>query len=99
MSAKLSSIVEPTPEASMAAPSKAAISHLQDLAKAYQAIAAKNAERMKAAITELTQVKTPVEFLALQQKLMTEAMDAAIADTTHIVKLTAGAFTASFKPS
>ena len=52
MSAKLSSIVEPTPEASMAAPSKAAISHLQDLAKAYQGIAAKNAERMKAAFSE-----------------------------------------------
>jgi hypothetical protein len=37
--------------------------------------------------------------MKLQQKFMTEAMNDAVADSAHIIKLTAAAFTAAFKPN
>jgi hypothetical protein len=78
--------------------SHAAIAHFRDLTSAYQRITAKNVEKLTASIAALTSVKEPAEFMKLQQKFMTEAMNEAVADSAHIIKLTAAAFTAAFKP-
>jgi hypothetical protein len=73
--------------------------HFRDLANAYQEISTKNVEKLTASISALSAVKQPAEFIQLQQKFMTEAMTSAIADSAHIVKLTAEAFTSAFKPA
>jgi len=78
--------------------SHASIAHFRELTTAYQSITAKNVEKLTASISALTAVKEPAEFMKLQQKFMTEAMNDAVADSAHIVKLTAAAFTAAFKP-
>jgi L-arabinose isomerase len=74
------------------------IAHVRDLATAYQEISTKNVEKLTASISALSAIKQPAEFIQLQQKLMTEAMNSAIADSAHIVRLTAEAFTTAFKP-
>ncbi len=76
----------------------ASIAGFVDLAKAYQAMATKNAERLSASLQALAHVKTPSEFLALQHKLIAESVESAVSDGTHIAKLTTGIFTAAFEP-
>lgn len=76
----------------------AAIAGFQELAKAYQALATKNAEKLTSSIQALATVKTPAEFAELQQKLVKEAVDAAVADSTKIAELTTSVFTAAFEP-
>jgi hypothetical protein len=83
---------------SLAKSGSAAIAGFQELAKAYQALATKNAERLTTSIQQLATVKTPTEFLELQRKLITEGVEAAVADSAHIAKLTTAAFTAAFEP-
>ena len=76
----------------------AAIAGLQELTNAYQALATKNAERLGASLQALAAVKSPTEFVALQGKLLSEAVDAAVKDGATIAKLTADVFTAAFEP-
>ena len=76
----------------------AAIAGFQELAKAYQALATKNAEKLTASIQALASVKSPEDFLSLQQKLVKEAVDAADADSSKIAELTTTVFTAAFEP-
>ena len=76
----------------------AAIAGFQELAKAYQALATKNAEKLTSSIQALATVKSPEEFVSLQQKLVKEAVDAAVADSTKIAELTSSVFTAAFEP-
>ena len=76
----------------------AAIAGFQELAKAYQALATKNAEKLTASIQALATVKSPEEFVSLQQKLVKEAVDAAVADSTKIAELTTSVFNAAFEP-
>ena len=76
----------------------AAIAGFQELAKAYQDLATKNADRLTASIQALAAVKTPTEFVELQQKLIKEAVDAAIADSKKISDLTTSVFNKSFEP-
>jgi hypothetical protein len=76
----------------------AAIAGFQELAKAYQELATKNAERLTASIQALSAVRTPAEFADLQRKLIAEGVDAAVNDGTNIAKLTAAVFTAAFEP-
>ena len=76
----------------------AAIAGFQELAKAYQALATKNAEKLTASIQALATVKSPEEFIALQQKLLKEGVDAAMADSTQIASLTSTVFKAAFEP-
>jgi len=78
--------------------SSAALAGVQELTKAYQSLATRNAEKMTASIKALAAVKTPVEFLELQRKLITEGVDAAVSDCGNIAKLTAAVFTAAFEP-
>jgi hypothetical protein len=82
----------------IASKNQAFIAHIRDLASAYQEISTRNAEKLTASISALSAVKQPAEFIQLQQKFMTEAMNSAITDSAHIVKLTAAAFASAFKP-
>ena len=76
----------------------AAIARFQELAKAYQELATKNAGRLTASLQALAHVKTPTEFVELQRKLIAEGVEAAVSDGSHIAKLTTAVFAASFEP-
>ncbi len=78
-----------------AAASRAAV---QELTKAYQDLATKNAKNLTAAIQGLSAVKNPAEFIQLQQKLIKEGVEAAVSDSHHIAQLTTAVFTAAFEP-
>lgn len=75
-----------------------ALAGFQELAKAYQSIASKNAEKLSASIQQLTAVKSPTEFITLQQKLIKEGFESALSDSNDIAKLTTAVFTAAFEP-
>ena len=76
----------------------AAVSGIESLAKAYQALAAKNVEKFSAAIQALSSVKTPVEFFEVQQKLVKDGFEAAVADSRAIAELTTSVLTSAFEP-
>jgi phasin family protein len=71
---------------------------VQELTKAYQELAAKNANNLTAAMQALAAVKSPTEFMELQQRLIKEGVAAAVSDGKHIAKLTTAVFTAAFEP-
>ena len=71
---------------------------IQELTKAYQELATKNAKNLTAAVQALSAVKSPTEFFDLQQKLIKDGVEAAVADSRHIAQLTTAVFTAAFEP-
>jgi hypothetical protein len=71
---------------------------LQELTKAYQELAVKNARNLTTAMEALAKVKSPSELIALQQKLMREGVEAAISDSQTIARLTSAMFAAAFEP-
>jgi len=75
--------------------SKAAV---LELTKAYQELATKNAKNLTAAVQALSAVKSPAEFIELQQKLIKDGVEAAVSDSRHIAQLTNSVFTAAFAP-
>ena len=76
----------------------AAVSGLETLAKAYQTLVTKNMEKLTSSLQALSSVKTPVEFFEIQQKLVKEGFEAALADSRVIAELTNSVFTAAFEP-
>jgi hypothetical protein len=70
---------------------------VQELAKAYQELATKNAKNLTA-IQALSAVKSPVQFVELQQKLIKDGVEAAVSDCRQIAQLTTSVFTAAFEP-
>ncbi|CAA7627587.1 phasin family protein [Magnetospirillum sp. SS-4] len=76
----------------------AAISGLESLTKAYQDLATRNVEKLAAGIKTLASVKSPVEFFEVQQKLVKEGFESALADSRAIAELTTSVFTAAFEP-
>ena len=56
---------------------------VQELAKAYQELASKNAKNLTAAMQALAAVKSPTEFIELQQRLIKEGVEAAVSDSQH----------------
>jgi len=78
--------------------SAATFAGIQELTKAYQALATKNAEKLTASMQALAAVKSPVEFLELQRRLITEGVEAAVSDCSNIAKLTTAVFAAAFEP-
>ena len=46
----------------------------------------------------LAAVKSPAEFMALQQRLIKEGVEATVSDSQHIAQLTTAVFTAAFEP-
>ena len=75
----------------------ASIAAVQELTKAYQELAAKNVRNLTAAVHALSAVKSSTEFIELQQKLIREGVEAAVADSRHIAQLTTAVFTAAFE--
>jgi phasin family protein len=71
---------------------------VQELTRAYQELATKNAKNLTAAMQALAAVKSPTEFIELQQRLIKEAVEAAVSDSRHIAQLTTAVFTAAFEP-
>jgi phasin family protein len=71
---------------------------IQELTRAYQELASKNAKNLTAAMQALAAVKTPAEFIELQQRLIKEGVEAAVSDSQHIAQLTTAVFTAAFEP-
>ena len=71
---------------------------VDELTKAYQELATKNAENLTAAIQALSAVKSPAEFIELQQRLIKDGVEAAVSDSRHIAQLTTAVFTAAFEP-
>jgi phasin family protein len=71
---------------------------LQELTKAYQELATKNARNLTAAMQALAVVKSPAEFIELQQRLIKEGVEAAVGDSQRIAHLTTAVFTAAFEP-
>jgi phasin family protein len=71
---------------------------VQELTKAYQELATKNARNLTAAMQALAAVKSPAEFIELQQRLIKEGVEAAVGDSQRIAQLTTAVFTAAFEP-
>ncbi|MBV8104892.1 MAG: phasin family protein [Hyphomicrobiales bacterium] len=70
----------------------------QELTKAYQEMAIKNARNLTAAMEALAKVKSPSELIALQQTLIREGVEAAISESQTIARLTSAMFAAAFEP-
>jgi phasin family protein len=71
---------------------------VQELTTAYQELATKNVKNLTAAVQALSAVKSPTEFIELQQRLIKDGVEAAVADSRHIAQLTTSVFTAAFEP-
>jgi hypothetical protein len=71
---------------------------IQELTKAYQELATKNVRNLTAAMEALAKVKSPTEFLTLQQRLVREGVESAVSDSQTIARLTTQIFTAAFEP-
>ena len=77
---------------------KGSAAAVQELMKAYQELAAKNVKNLTAAMEALRAVKSPAEYMELQQRLIKDSVDAAVNDSRHIAELTNAVFTAAFEP-
>ena len=71
---------------------------IQELTKAYQELAMRNAKNSSVAMDAIAKVKSPPELFALQQKLMREGVESAINDSQTIARLTGAMFAAAFEP-
>jgi phasin family protein len=67
--------------------SNASRAAVQELTRAYQELATKNAKNLTAAMQALAAVKSPAEFIELQQRLIKEGVEAAVSDSRHIAQL------------
>jgi phasin family protein len=86
------------PSGQIAEASAASIAAVQELTKAYQELATKNVKNLTAAMQALAAVKSPTEFMELQQRAIKEGVEAAVSDSQHIAQLTTAVFTAAFEP-
>ena len=77
---------------------KGSATAVQELAKAYQELAARNVKNLTSAMETLLAVKSPAEYMELQQKLLKDGVEAAVQDSRHIAELTTAVFTAAFEP-
>jgi phasin family protein len=68
------------------------------LTKAYRELTTKNARNVTAAMQALAAVKSPTDFIELQQRLIKEGVETAVDDSQRIAQLTTAVFTAAFEP-
>jgi hypothetical protein len=90
-------IVKDSAEA-MTVASHASTTAFKELAEAYQELAARNARNLTSAIQALSAVKNPAQLLEIQQKMVKEAVEAAVSDSQKISALTIAVFTSAFEP-
>ena len=69
-----------------------------ELTNAYQELAIRSAKNLTAAMQALAAVKSPTEFIELQQRLIREGVEAAVKDSQKIAQLTTAVFAAAFEP-
>jgi hypothetical protein len=77
-------------------PSSAAA--VQELTRAYQELMTKNVRKLTDSMQALAAVKSPAEFMQLQQRLIREGVEAAVGDSQRIAQLTNAVFLAAFEP-
>ena len=65
---------------------------VQELTKAYQELTTKNVRNVTAAMQALAGVKSPTDFIELQQKLIKEGVETAVGDSQRIAQLTTAVF-------
>ena len=58
----------------------------------------RNANNLTVAMKEFAGVKSPSEFIVIQQRLIKDGVQAAVTDSQNIAHLTAAVFTAAFEP-
>jgi len=61
-------------------------------------MATKNVRNLTAAMQALARVKSPAEYIELQQRLIKEGVETTVGDSQRIVQLTTAVFTAAFEP-
>jgi phasin family protein len=71
---------------------------VQELTKAYQELTTKNVRNVTAAMQALAGVKSPAEYIELQQRLIKEGVETTVDDTKRMAQLTNAVFTAAFEP-
>ncbi len=73
---------------------------LKELTKAYQELAARNVKNLTAVMEELVAVKSPAEFMELQQRLIKDSGQPRRPgqDSRRIAELTTAVFTAALEP-
>lgn len=71
---------------------------VSELTKAYQELAARNVKNLTSAVEALVAVKSPTEFMELQQRLIKDSLEAAASDSRRIAELTTAVFAATFEP-
>ena len=71
---------------------------VQELTKAYQELTTKNARNLTAAMQALVGVKSPADYIELQQRLIKEGVETTVGDSQRIAQLTTAVFTAAFEP-
>src|SRR5271168_3747354 len=71
---------------------------VQELTKAYQELTTKNARNWTSAMQAMIAVKSPTEFIELQQRLIKEGVETAVGDSQRIAQLTTAVFAAAFEP-
>jgi phasin family protein len=71
---------------------------VQELAKAYQELTTKNARNLTAAMQAVARVKSPAEYIELQQRLIKEGVETTVDGTKPMAQLTTAVFTAAFEP-
>jgi phasin family protein len=71
---------------------------VQELTKAYQELTTKNVRNLTAAMQALAGVKSPAEYIELQQRLIKEGVETTVDDTKRMAQLTTAVFTAAFEP-
>ena len=71
---------------------------VQELTKAYQELTTKNARNLTAAMQALAGVKSPAEYIELQQRLIKEGVETTVDDSKRMAQLTTAVFTAAFEP-
>jgi phasin family protein len=77
-------------------PSSAAA--VQELTRAYQELMTKNIRKLTDSMQALAAVKSPAEFMQLQQRLIREGVEAAVSDSQRIAQLTNAVFVTAFEP-
>jgi phasin family protein len=71
---------------------------VQELTKAYQELTTKNVRNLTTAMQAMAGVKSPAEFIELQQRLIKEGVETTVGDSQRIAQLTTAVFTAAFEP-
>ena len=71
---------------------------VQELTKAYQDLATKNVRNLTAAMQALAGVKSPAEYIELQQRLIKEGVETTVDDAKRMAELTTAVFTVAFEP-